>query len=138
MLTAEIVKAYGQTGSLEKTASRCGIAANTVRAILTRHPEDFAAAKKGLAAKMLVVADAATEIAGERLGECSGPQAAVVAGIMAQRANKLTAGPAMVLNIQIVREVMDTVSAIRAELIRRGVDPDKLLAERAARVNDSN
>ncbi len=135
MLTAEIVKVYGETGSLEKTGSRCGIAPNTVKAILMRSPSDFAAAKKALATKMLVVSDAATEIAGERLGECSGPQAAVVAGIMAQRAQELLEElPRGQITIEIVREAEEILLAIKAELMRRAVlTPEQAWAEQCRR-----
>jgi hypothetical protein len=90
MLPAKIIQAYGETGSLEKTAARIGVAPNTVRAILERNPEDFANAKKALATRMLAVAGDAVEIAGQRLDECSGPQAAVVAGIMTDKHLVLT------------------------------------------------
>jgi hypothetical protein len=89
MLTAKIVQAYSETGSLERTASRCGIAPNTVKAILNRNPEDFATVKKALATRMLLAADDATRIAAERIEECSSPQAAIVAGIFTQRASEL-------------------------------------------------
>lgn len=92
MLPAKIIQAHVETGSLEKTASRCGIAPNTVKAVLTRNPEDFATAKKALGTRMLTVADDAVEIAGERLDECSAPQAAVVAGIFTQRGTELLEG----------------------------------------------
>ena len=90
MLPAKIIQAYGETGSLERTAGRVGLAPNTVRAILERNPEDFATAKKALATRMLAVAGDAVEIAGQRLDECSGPQASVVAGIMTDKHLVLT------------------------------------------------
>jgi len=89
MLTAQIVKAYGETGSLEKTAARRGIAPNSVRATLMRNPEDFAGAQRAWARRMLIVAGDAVDISGERIGECSSPHAAVVAGILAQRGTEL-------------------------------------------------
>lgn len=77
---------------MEKTAARVGVAPNTVRAILDRNPDDFALVKKALATRMFTVAGDAVEIAGERIGDCSAPQAAVVAGIMAQRGTELLQG----------------------------------------------
>ena len=80
MLRAKIIEAYGETGSLERTAFRVGVAPNTVKAVLMRHPEDFAAAKKRWRRGCLLLRIRAVEITGERLDECSAPQAAVVAG----------------------------------------------------------
>lgn len=39
--------------------------------------------------RMMVVVDAAVDIAGERIGECSATQAAVVAGIFTRRSSEL-------------------------------------------------
>ncbi|MGD0059994.1 MAG: hypothetical protein ABSD58_11305 [Verrucomicrobiia bacterium] len=90
LLPAKIALAYCDTESLEKTAALCGVAPNTVRRILEDHPDDFAAARKLSMSKMMVVADAAVDIAAQRIGECSAPQAAVVAGIFTQRSGELS------------------------------------------------
>lgn len=116
MLPAKIVEAYAETGSLEKTASRCGIAPNTVKAVLTRNPEDFATAKKALATRMLTVAGDAVEIAGERLDECSAPQAAVVAGIFTQRGTELLQGQSDGITINVA--VLQQSEALCARLER--------------------
>jgi hypothetical protein len=119
MLPARIIQAYGETGSLERTAARVGVAPNTVKALLMRHPDDFAAAKKALATRMLAVADDATTIAGERLGECSSPQAAVVAGIMAQRGTELLGQGTPLVQINLaaaVAEAQAELERLRASL----------------------
>jgi hypothetical protein len=127
MLTAKIVQAYSETGSLEKTASRCGIAPNTVKAILHRNPEDFVAVKKALATRMLIAADEATRIAAERIEECSSPQAAVVAGIFTQRGSELlqqtpsspTINAELIFRLQCQLEAdRNALAAIRASIAR--------------------
>ncbi|HUI07260.1 MAG TPA: hypothetical protein VL486_09670 [Verrucomicrobiae bacterium] len=144
MLTAQIVKAYGETGSLEKTAARCGIAPNTVRAILMRNPEDFAAAKKALATRMFAVAGDAVDISGERIGECSSPQAAVVAGIFAQRGTELLEDhpERLSINVAVLQSSLadlETLLKQRDEILAAtggGEKPQKSVAERGSRAAD--
>jgi hypothetical protein len=95
-IRAEIVRAYGATGSIRQTAKALGLGKTTVRQVFQRNPGDFATAEKLHASNLLADADTcrALSMQPERLAECSSPQLAVMAGIYTQRAGEVLASPA--------------------------------------------
>ena len=118
---------YAENGSFSETGRELGISKDTVKAILTRHPEDFFAAKKLLAQKMFTTADKAVGIAHDKLQDASASQAAVVAGIFTQRGLEVLGQgtPPVQINVAAFEKSLE-MSELIDEIIRRkklGLNP---------------
>ena len=75
-----MVKAtYASTGSMNKTGKALGISHETVKQILTRNPDDFAAAQKILASTAATYAAAALDRAHATVDKLSGLPAIIAA-----------------------------------------------------------
>ena len=76
----KMVKAtYASTGSMNKTGKALGISHETVKQILTRNPDDFAAAQKILASTAATYAAAALDRAHATVDKLSGLPAIIAA-----------------------------------------------------------
>ena len=110
-IMGEAIKTYALTGSMDKTGDALGISPYTVQELFKRNPEDFNLAKKALAAAMARTAYAAVHRSAQVIDECTAPQAAVVAGIYAQRSIELLAGQsdALAVNTALIPTLLDAL-----------------------------
>ena len=82
---------------------------------------------------MPAVAGDAAEISGERIGECSSPQTAVVAGIFAQRGTELLEDQSerRTINVAILQQAAESKA-----IADGGGKPQTSVAERASQAAD--
>jgi hypothetical protein len=133
-IRGEIVRAYGDTGSLRQTALAVGVDVHTVERVFARNPEDFATANKMAARNFLIAADicARMSMEPERLARCTSLQLAVMSGIYADKSlafqDRIKPGG---LDIYEIREYLSALRARKAELERAlDVTPTKGATQR--------
>ena len=137
-VAAKVVKAFAETGTVKGASRQSGVCERTIKRLATRHADLFAECKKELARRALLNSAIAADVAHKKAHELTPMQAFIASKVASQQAIELTEGtPAVQINIQIIREMQGTTQAIRAELIRRGVDVNKLLTDGAATAGDS-
>lgn len=124
-LVGVIKQVISTTGSVRKAALATGISRPTVEAILTRHPEEWAAAKKALATRALIQSDKCLDLAYSKADKLSPFQAIIGAKVMGQMAlEQLGQMPAPTVNVGIVlNQVAASLSDLQAEVDRRKAEP---------------
>ena len=113
----KMVKAtYASTGSMNKTGKALGISHETVKQILTRNPDDFAAAQKILASTAATYAAAALDRAHATVDKLSGLPAIIAAKTAGQMQLEQLGKLGATVNVQvnIAQALSDNVRALQA------------------------
>lgn len=124
-LASAAIRAYAETRSGVKAGAMVGISNSTVLQVVRRNPDEFARVNNELAVIAQEGARAAFRIAvdPERLEQCSSPQAAVVAGICAQRSLELQgAMPVGGVCIEDLRKAVALHDLLSDAIKKRGLD----------------